>query len=46
LRRQLAQVVAGDDVSAAAARVGVDGLLVRDRHDDEQNMMAMEMGKA
>ena len=37
LRGQLAQVVACDDVRAAAAGVGVDGLLVREGQDGQQD---------
>jgi hypothetical protein len=37
LGRQLAQVVAGDDVGAAPARVGVNGLLIRNRDDSQQD---------
>ena len=36
LRGQLAQVVAGHDVGAAAARIGVNGLLVRHGDDQQQ----------
>ncbi len=37
LRRDLAEVVARDDVGAATTRVGVDGLFVGDRDDDQQH---------
>ena len=42
---QLAQVIARDNIGAAAARVGVDGLLVGNRDDHHQGTMAIEMGK-